>query len=666
MISIIVVMAIMLSTLVLVSVNADVTKVDGKSLGVSYSGGWDGGNTYCYVDDDGSFVMSALDDSKFYMQLQTYKDLNGGDKLIAEAKKHENAYIAWDITAVFYTADTPQALVNLTTGKSNWQGDFDNVVVSGEPYTYIMTVDSFENSGYDRVQFQLNNYKNWGSGLKYANVRVSVPYVYIGTPPTTTPRLEEHATLDAEQLQSMENAWTTTTTTTTTKPTTTTTTTTTSRKLLYGDCNADGSVNGKDVLNLRKYIVKLTDVIDTEVSDLNNDGNINGKDVLMLRKYIIGLIDRFPIEDMQPTTQKTTAATTVTTAVNSGITSDMRDITAAELVSEMNVGINIGNTLDSVGNEGMGLSEETSWGNPKITKQLIQSIKAAGFNTIRLPVTWRNHIDSNNQIDKNWLNRVREVVDYIMGEGMYCILNTHHEQNWLNTNSATMETRKVKFAAVWTQIANKFKDYNDHLIFEGFNEILRAESDWSSPSPTDLANASELAQVFVDTVRATGGNNSIRVLVVSTYGAGASNVAINGLVVPKDTVENKLVVEVHTYSPQSFCFSDDLTDTTWGTEADKSNIDNVIKRVDEKFISNGIPVIIGEFGAVYKNNDSDRAAYCEYMVTQAKTKGIKCIYWDNGKTEVATTGKDTYGLFDRYTYEQTHSEVIEALVNAAK
>ena len=673
-ISIIVMIAIMFSTLALISANADVIKIDGASLGVSYSGGWDASNTYSYVANDGSLVMTALDNSGYYPQLQAYKDLNGGDKLLAEAKKHSNSYIAWDIKANFSTGDTPQALVRLTTGNENWQGDFDNIIVSGTTYTYLMTVSSFESSGYDRLQFQLNNYQNYGNGLINAEVKISLPYVYVGSSSTTT-------------------------TTSTKIPSTTTAKATTANTnvsaKLYGDCNSDGSINGKDVLNLRKYIVKLTNVINTEVSDLNSDGNINGKDVLLLRKYIIGLIDRFPILNTQSTsistttkatttksttttkttttttkstttTTKTTTKTTTTTTTKNpsssgGTTSNMRDITATALVGEMTVGINIGDTLDSVGS---GVWQETSWGNPKITKQLIQSIKAAGFNTIRLPVTWRNNIDSNNQINESFLNRVQEVVDYIMNEGMYCIINTHHEQNWLNTNSSAMESRKVKFAAVWNQLANRFKNYNEHLIFEGYNEILKGEGDWSSPSSTDLANANALAQVFVNTVRATGGNNAIRVLIINTYGALANTTAINGLTMPTDTVANKLAVEIHTYDPQSFCFLNN-SDDTWGTIADKNEIDNILIRVYNKFVSKGIPAIVGEFGAVNKNNTSARAAYCSYMVSQAKSKGIKCIYWDNGHTGVASD-TDTYGLFNRSTGAQVHSEIINALVNAAK
>ena len=568
-------------------------------------------------------------------------------------------------------------------------GEYDAITNTVGEQLIKYPVDAFEGMIPDTIAIIVMN-GSYYHGLSAINIGFSDIYATSGVT-ATSPNTTTKTTTTTK----------TNTTTTTNKATTTTSNTNVSGKL-YGDCNSDGSVNGKDVLLLRKYIVKLANVIDTGVSDLNSDGNINGKDVLLLRKYIVGLIDRFPIQNTQSpttsttaptaaptktttktntttttkttttttksttTTTKTTTKTTTTTTTKNpsssgGTTSNMRDITATALVGEMTVGINIGDTLDSVGS---GVWQETSWGNPKITKQLIQSIKAAGFNTIRLPVTWRNNIDSNNQINESFLNRVQEVVDYIMNEGMYCIINTHHEQNWLNTNSSAMESRKVKFAAVWNQLANRFKNYNEHLIFEGYNEILKSEGDWSSPSSTDLANANALAQVFVNTVRATGGNNAIRVLIINTYGALANTTAINGLTMPTDTVANKLAVEIHTYDPQSFCFLNN-SDDTWGTIADKNEIDNILIRVYNKFVSKGIPAIVGEFGAVNKNNTSARAAYCSYMVSQAKSKGIKCIYWDNGHTGVASD-TDTYGLFNRSTGAQVHSEIINALVNAAK
>lgn len=336
----------------------------------------------------------------------------------------------------------------------------------------------------------------------------------------------------------------------------------------------------------------------------------------------------------------------------------MRDITATELVAEMTVGINVGNSLDSACVSGQ---DETAWGNPRITKQLIQAYKNAGFNTIRLPVTWRGNIDSTGVPYTAWFDRVQEVVDMIMDEGLYCILNTHHEQNWLNTNSTGMDTRKAKFANLWNAIGERFEGYGDHLLFEAFNEILYAESDWNhAVTNVDYNNCNTLAQIFVDSVRATGGNNEKRILIISTYGAGSSASNARNLVLPTDTAENKLAVEFHTYSPQSFCFREGSQSTWIPNNADNS-IKDSCELFNYLFTQQGVPVILGEFGAVNKNNTSDRAAYVTDVISYCKQFDITPIWWDNGV--LSSSKSDAFGLVDRYTYEVAYPEIIKALVN---
>ncbi len=338
-------------------------------------------------------------------------------------------------------------------------------------------------------------------------------------------------------------------------------------------------------------------------------------------------------------------STCLFTQVNIGAdASTMRDLTAFELVSEMKIGVNIGNSLDSVG------SSETSWGNPKITKELIKTYKELGFNTIRLPVTWRTHMDSNGVPDSAWLNRVKEVVDWILEEDLYCIINTHHEQNWLNTNSTNMDTRKKKFANLWANIAEKFKNYGDHLLFEAFNEILKAESDWSHASYTDYQNSNELAQVFVNTIRESGGNNAKRILVISTYGAIRE---VDGFSLPTDTVPNKLAVEFHSYDPQGFCFAG--SKSTWNT-SDGGIIDSYCRLFYENFICHGVPVILGEFGAVDKSNEYDRSLYAKKVVTSCVKYGLKPIYWDDG---------GDFKLINRSSYNALFPSIISALVDNA-
>ncbi len=331
---------------------------------------------------------------------------------------------------------------------------------------------------------------------------------------------------------------------------------------------------------------------------------------------------------------------------------NMRDITAYDLVNEMNAGISIGNSLDSVGNSSS--TNETSWGNPKVTKDLILAYKKAGFNTIRLPVTWQNHMSSTGVPTTSWINRVKEIVDWILEEDLYCILNTHHEGGWLHTSETGMADRKDKFGILWTSIANKFKDYGDHLLFEGYNEIQKKEGDWSPASETDYKNANILSQVFVDAVRATGGNNTKRTLIISTYGAIHETY---GFELPKDIIADRLAVEFHCYYPQQFCFVWG-TQKTWGSKSDLATVEAYCETFYDAFSSKKIPVILGEFGAVNKNNADARAAYTKTVAQNCKKYKIKPVWWDNGDT-----GEDLFGVVNRYNYEITAPKIISELID---
>ncbi len=327
----------------------------------------------------------------------------------------------------------------------------------------------------------------------------------------------------------------------------------------------------------------------------------------------------------------------------------MRDITAAELVAEMNVGINIGNSFDSVG------SNETAWGNPVVTRELIRSYRNAGFNTIRLPITWKYHMDGEGNPNAAWLDRIQDVVDWILAEDMYCIINTHHEQSWLNTNGSAMNSRRAIFQNLWTGIANKFIAYGDHLLFEGFNEILKKEGDWSGASESDYQNANILSQAFVDAVRATGRNNKKRILISSTYGAIKTTY---GFVLPTDTVKDKLAVEFHSYDPQQLCFASGSRTTFNGN--DQLVIEDYCEEFYRQFVAKGVPVILGEFGAVNKGNTEERAKYTEYVMKTCTQYGIKAVWWDNGTVE---SSGDDFCIINRHNYNHEFPEIISALVD---
>ncbi|MBQ2675981.1 MAG: cellulase family glycosylhydrolase [Clostridia bacterium] len=350
----------------------------------------------------------------------------------------------------------------------------------------------------------------------------------------------------------------------------------------------------------------------------------------------------------------------------------MRDMTSAQLMGEISIGCNLGNTLDSVwiGTGKPPSAYETGWGNPVTTKAMIQAYKDMGFTAMRIPVTWFEQMGAapNYTVNSAWMNRVEEVVNYVLDCGMYCILNTHHEQVWLNTGKDVNVT-KAQFTALWTQIANRFKNYGDKLIFEGFNEILKKESDWSEPSAKDYANCNTLAQAFVDTVRATGGNNAKRHLVVSVYGALHTQKALNAFVVPTDSVKNRLIVSVHNYDPQPFCWNGvswaaDRTD--WGTDSDKAAIEGMLNTIAQRFAKDNIPVLLGEFGSENKKgNSAARARHAAYVVSEAKQRGITCFWWDNGGEYTGVSSYTGFGLLDRNKVQPIFTEVSQAIVQAA-
>lgn len=325
---------------------------------------------------------------------------------------------------------------------------------------------------------------------------------------------------------------------------------------------------------------------------------------------------------------------------------------------------------------------ETLWGNPLTTKAMIDDIKGAGFNAVRIPVTWYCHMDRNGKIDGAWMDRVEEVVNYILDNGMYCILNVHHDTAGVNEHgagwlkAATSDPSALdRFSLLWTQIAERFQLYGDHLLYEGFNEILIQDSKgadiWGNPGEKALLAVNELNQLFVDTVRATGGNNAIRHLVVNTYAASSDQSIIDGFELPEDTIENHLIAEVHIYAPHDFGWYDITWATprdTWGTMSDKTNLNTIFDSLDQRFTSQGIPVIIGEFGTCNKNNTPERVEHAGYYVSSALERGIVCFWWDNGGV-FEVSGEDgiykEFGLYNRRELKWEYSEIAEALVDAA-
>ena len=344
---------------------------------------------------------------------------------------------------------------------------------------------------------------------------------------------------------------------------------------------------------------------------------------------------------------------------------EMRGITATELIAEMGTGWNLGNTFDAEGGE-------TGWGNPTTTKEMIDEVHNAGFNTIRIPTTWDGHTGDapDFTIDEEWIKRVEEVVDYALEDDMYVILNIHHEDNWLKPQYDGLDDVKAELSTLWTQIAEHFADYGDHLIFEGLNEprIKGGTNEWNGGTEEGRDALNQLNDVFVKTVRATGGNNEKRTLLITTFAAQAMPVAIENLAVPDDKYVG---VSIHAYTPYRFTY--DSPTESWNAlyfdDSCAAEIDTLFENLNNTFISKGIPVIITEYGSVtkiidkdwYLNNEEEVAKWASYYISTAEKYGIPCVWWDNG---YHTSGNELFGLFDRKNLSWYSPKVVEAIMDS--
>jgi endoglucanase len=343
--------------------------------------------------------------------------------------------------------------------------------------------------------------------------------------------------------------------------------------------------------------------------------------------------------------------------------------TATELAKKIKLGLNIGNTMEATGGE-------TGWGNPLITNDLIKAIKQNGFNAIRLPVAWNQYADQTSSIIRNsWLTRVKQVVQYCVDNNMYVIVNIHWDGGWLENNCT--EAKKVennaKQKAFWEQIAVTLRDYDEHVLFASANE----------PNVKDATQMSVLLsyhQTFIDAVRSTGGKNAYRVVIVQGPSTDIETTDKLMTTLPTDKVANRMMAEVHYYTPWNFCGMDkdesygkmfyywgagnhSTTDTsrnpTWGEEA---TVDANFALMKKQFVDKGIPVIIGEFGATARTNLTgdalklhlaSRAYYFKYVTKQAIANGFLPFFWDTG------------GLINRTNYSVTDQQALDGLIQGA-
>jgi endoglucanase len=346
------------------------------------------------------------------------------------------------------------------------------------------------------------------------------------------------------------------------------------------------------------------------------------------------------------------------------------DLTAAQITAGIKIGWNLGNTMDATGLTWLGanppVSEmERAWGNPVTSAANFAALKEAGFNAVRIPVSWNKALSGDYVIREDWLQRVIQIVNYAIDLDMYVIINTHHDEDIFKFTNAETDASLDVFQKVWEQIASVFRNYSEKLIFEALNEPRTKGSaqEWSGGTAAEHINLNRHYERFIKVVRSSGGNNVRRVLMINTYAASAEQTAMNGLVLPEDTVPGKLIVSIHCYTPYDFALNARSPVNSWDINkySDTNPITGFITRAYNAFTAKGIPVILGEFGAMNKDNEETRAQWAEFYVKTAMEMGMPCIWWDNG---AFTGGADVekFGLLDRRNNTFAYPLVVEGLM----
>lgn len=387
------------------------------------------------------------------------------------------------------------------------------------------------------------------------------------------------------------------------------------------------------------------------------------------------------------TTTTTVATTTTTTTATQNPEPAPAETKGDSVQFSQNLmpGWNLGNQLESNSD---GTPSETAWGNPVITENLIKQVKAQGFKSIRIPVSYLSKIGAgpNYTIDSKWLDRVQEVVDMCINNGLYAIINIHGDGyysvkgGWLlcGESASEQKTIKAKYEKVWEQIAKRFKNYDDHLVFESMNEEY--DGTYNNPNPEYYNNINAYNQIFVDTVRKAGGKNNNRYLLIPgwntdinfTTGDCDTYTMEAKFVIPNDS---RIMISVHYYTPWEFCGEEGYdTFYKWGDSVKKfvkrRQSETLVNRQFDKlynaFIKNGYGVVIGEYGSIDrthkdKSNTTYRAYFAEYVNYAAHQRNIVTVYWDNGYN-----GNHGFGLFDRTKCTVTQPEIIKGIINGAK
>lgn len=354
---------------------------------------------------------------------------------------------------------------------------------------------------------------------------------------------------------------------------------------------------------------------------------------------------------------------------------EIPDNEGIRMVENMKIGWNLGNSFDAID---CGLADEmkyeSAWCGVNATPELFAELKKAGFNTVRIPVSWHNHLtdESAYTISQPWLDRVKEVVGYALAEDMYVIVNIHHDNSkqFIYPSNEYKDQSANYVKRIWTQLAEAFRDYDEKVLFAGMNEprLVGHNNEWwidanNQDCKDAIAIINELNQLFVDTVRASGGNNASRYLICPGYDASPDGATNKGFVFPTDPVDNDhhIILSIHAYTPYNFALeSPGVDDWSSKNARDLSNMVGFMNKIYSTYIQNGTPVIIDEFGAMEKNgNLSARTDFAGCFIANAKARGMSCIWWDNNVTKGSG---ERFGIINRKTLEWQFPEIVENMM----
>ncbi len=434
-----------------------------------------------------------------------------------------------------------------------------------------------------------------------------------------------------------------------------------------GDVNSDNSVNIVDALLIAQYYVGLgPNPFNSGLADVNCDSSINIVDALLIAQYYVGLITGFPCSSTPTAAPSSTPTSTPTATPAAPTATPVSGTGAVEFSRQMGIGWNAGNSLDATGSE-------TSWGNPLLNQTLFNAVKAAGFDNVRLPVAWSSHFSdsANFVIDGTFMNRVKEVTNYALNAGLYVMINIHWDGGWMVPNYSQQSYVNNRLTVMWRQIATSFNSFDNRVLFAGTNEVM-IEGDYGTPTAEYYTVQNSFNQTFVNAVRATGGNNANRYLIVQGFNTNIDH-AVNFATIPTDTVANRMMMEVHYYDPYNFTLNENTNITQWGsiatdsskveTWANESWVDSQFQKMKTRFVDQGIAVILGEYGVISRTDVSDseryRVYWNQYVTQSAVSHSMVPVYWDNG-----FSGNHGMALFDRNNGSKLYPDLINAIVSA--